>query len=233
MHSAYGNGAIRPKPDVAQHGALCYEPQMKFVFPLPRLIELKATMQPWERGVTGADQTRMVKQAEVIGYDMVSISEHFVIPNEHVDLSGPHHFNATAAQGYLCGATETIRVNSCITILPAQHPIVLAKALATIDWLSSGRLTVTFGVGWLEREFDMIGVPFKERGRISDEYIAAMIELWTSDNPSFDGRYVSFSDVAFEPKPLPETAPAGLVRGTIATRRCEGLLASAVGGIRS
>jgi hypothetical protein len=79
---------------------------------------------------------------------------------------------------------------------------VLAKAYATIDWLSSGRIMVTFGVGWLEREFEVLGVPFHERGRISDEYLAAIVELWTKDSPSFDGKYIKFRDVAFEPKPF-------------------------------
>ena len=69
-----------------------------------------------------------------------------------------------------------------------------------MDWLSSGRVTVTFAVGWLEEEFDIVGVPFHERGAITDEYTRAIIELWTKDSPEFEGKYVSFKDVAFEPK---------------------------------
>jgi probable F420-dependent oxidoreductase len=106
------------------------------------------------------------------------------------------------AQAYLAGATQRIRLNSCITVLPLQNPIITAKALATADWMSSGRMMVTFGVGWLQREFDLLGVPFRERGRIADEYLAAIVELWTSERPKFQGRYVSFEDVAFEPKPV-------------------------------
>jgi probable F420-dependent oxidoreductase len=159
-------------------------------------------MQSWEAGVTGADQTRMVKRAEQLGYDMIGIPEHLIIPREHVELSGAHYFHAAAAQGYVAGATERIRINSSLTILPLQHPIVMAKAYATIDWLSSGRITVTFGVGWLEREFELLGVPFHERGSMSEEYLAAIIELWTKDSPCFEGKYVSFRDVAFEPKPF-------------------------------
>jgi probable F420-dependent oxidoreductase len=175
---------------------------MKFVFALPHMLRLKATVQPWEASVTGADQTRMARQAETLGYDMIAVPEHHVIPREHVDLSGPHYFHAATAQAYLAGATQQIRVNSCITILPLQNPIVQAKQLSTMDWLSSGRVTVTFGVGWLEREFEILGVPFHERGRMADEYLEAMIELWTKDAPEYEGRYVSFKDVAFEPKPV-------------------------------
>jgi probable F420-dependent oxidoreductase len=175
---------------------------MKFVFGMPHLTRLKATLQAWEASVTGADQTRLARRADELGYDMISTPEHFIIPNEHVELSGPHYFHAAAAQGYLAGATKRIRINSSIALLPLQHPIVTAKALATIDWMSSGRIIATFGVGWLEKEFAILGVPFHERGRMSDEYLAAMIELWTKDSPEFEGRYVSFKDVAFEPKPV-------------------------------
>jgi probable F420-dependent oxidoreductase len=175
---------------------------MKLSFALPHMVRLKALSQPWEASVTGADQTRMVKRAEQLGYDMIAIPEHFVIPHEHVELSGPHFLQSTIAQAYIAGATETIRLNSCVTLLPLQHPIVLAKALATADWMSGGRMMVTFGVGWLKREFELLGVPFHRRGRIADEYLEAIIELWTSDSPRFEGTYVSFQDMAFEPKPV-------------------------------
>lgn len=175
---------------------------MKLVFNLPHMLRLKATMQPWEARVTGADQTRMVKHADTVGYDMVAVPEHFIIPSEHVELSGPHYFHSTVAQAYLAGATERILLNSCITVLPLQNPIVLAKALSTADWLSSGRMMVTFGVGWLEREFDLLGVPFRERGRIADEYLGAIIELWTAESPRFHGKWISFDNVTFEPKPV-------------------------------
>jgi probable F420-dependent oxidoreductase len=165
------------------------------------MLELKAMMQPWELAVTGADQTRMIKCADEWGYDMIAVPEHFLIPNSHVELSGAHYMHSTAAQAYIAGATSRIRVNSCVTVLPLHNPIMLAKALATADWMSSGRMMVTVGVGWLEREFELLGVPFRERGKMADEYLAAMIELWVSDSPSFQGKYVSFDDVAFAPKP--------------------------------
>jgi probable F420-dependent oxidoreductase len=180
---------------------------MQLGFPLPHVMRLKATMQPWEASVTGADQTAMVKRADALGYDMVSVPEHYLVPQEHVELSGPHYFSATTAQAYLAGATERIRINSSVTLLPLQHPVVLAKSLATIDWLSSGRLTVAFGVGWLKEEFDLLGVSFSDRGRMADEYLAAMIELWTKQEPTFEGRYVSFRNVAFEPKPVQQPHP--------------------------
>jgi probable F420-dependent oxidoreductase len=175
---------------------------MKFAFAMPHLVRLKATSQPWEHRVTGADQQRIAKRAEAMGFDMISVPEHFVIPRAHVELSGAHYFHAAAAQGFFAGATERILINSSIAILPLQHPIVTAKALSTIDWMSSGRIIATFGVGWLEEEFEILGVPFHERGKMADEYLAAIIELWTRDNPVFEGKYISFKNIAFEPKPF-------------------------------
>jgi probable F420-dependent oxidoreductase len=177
---------------------------MKLAFSMPHLMRLKAMTQPWEAAVTGADQTRLAKLADDLGYDMISVPEHFIIPDEHVELSGPHFFHAAAGQAYFAGATQRILINSSIAILPLQHPIVTAKALATADWMSSGRIIATFGVGWLEKEFELLGVPFHERGAMSDEYLAAIIELWTSDAPAFEGKYVSFKEAAFEPKPFRE-----------------------------
>lgn len=175
---------------------------MKFSFPVPHMLRLKAISQPWEATVTGPEQRRMMRCADQWGYDMIAVPEHLIIPTDHVELSGPHYLHSTVAQAFIAGATERVAVNSCITILPLQHPIVLAKALATADWMSGGRMMVTFGVGWLAREFELVGVPFAERGRIADEYLAAIVELWTSDAPTFEGRYVSFADIAFEPKPV-------------------------------
>jgi len=107
--------------------------------------------------------------------------------------------NAYVGMAAYAGATERMRVNSCIAILPLQHPITTAKQLATLDWLSGGRVTVTWAVGWVPGEFELMGVDFKKRGEITEEYTRAIIELWTSPDPQFEGKYVSFRDLLFEP----------------------------------
>lgn len=180
---------------------------MKLSFAMPHITELKATIQPWELTVTGQDVTALAKWAERLGFHSIAVPEHHIIPRAHIDLSGPHYFAAYPAMAYLAGATETIRVNSCIAILPVQHPIVTAKAIATMDWLSSGRVTVTFAVGWLKEEFDLLGVPYAERGARTEEYIQAILALWTQDEPAFEGKWVSFKDVAFAPRPVQRPHP--------------------------
>lgn len=177
---------------------------MKLGFTLPHTMELKALTQPWELDVTGLQQTELVKWAEGLGYEMVSVPEHHVIPDEHVELSGGFYFNALIGMAHLAGATQKMRVNSSIQLLPLQNPIIVAKALSTMDWLSGGRVTINFGVGWLKEEFDVLGVDFHKRGAMSEEYIRAIIELWTSDKPEFEGEYVSFKHIAFAPRPVQE-----------------------------
>jgi alkanesulfonate monooxygenase SsuD/methylene tetrahydromethanopterin reductase-like flavin-dependent oxidoreductase (luciferase family) len=117
---------------------------MKFSFAMPNSVRVKALTQPFELDVTGADQVVMAKRAEELGYDMIPIPEHFVVPTAHVELSGPHYFHSTVAQAFIAGATQRIRVNSTVTLLPLQHPVIMAKALSTADWMSGGRITVTF-----------------------------------------------------------------------------------------
>src|SRR5437588_8549331 len=106
----------------------------------------------------------MLKRADELGYDMVSVPEHFVVPRSHLELSGPFYLHSTVAQAFIAGATQRIRVNSSVTILPLHHPVVLAKALATADWMSGGRVTATFGVGWGAEGFRAPTGPVPERG---------------------------------------------------------------------
>jgi probable F420-dependent oxidoreductase len=86
--------------------------------------------------------------------------------------------------------------------------------LATINVLSKGRLTFGIGAGWMKEEFAALGVPpFPERGAVTDEYLLACRELWTKDNPRFEGKYVKFTDILFEPKPVQKPHPPIWVGG--------------------
>lgn len=86
-------------------------------------------------------------------------------------------------------------------MLPERNPLVLAKQLATIDHLTGGRLELGIGVGWLQEEFDALGVPFERRGRRTYEYLEAMHALWASDDASYEGEFVNFRGMSCNPKP--------------------------------
>jgi len=163
-----------------------------------------AAMTPpaWEEGLTGADIERQLRLADQLGFWKVTVPEHFAIPAAHIELSGDHFAHPTTALGFCAGVTRSLKLASLITILPLQHPLIQAKQWATLDWLSGGRAEIVAAVGWLEAEYEMLGLPFSERGAIFNEYIPAMIELWTKDLASFEGRYVNFRDVGARPKPV-------------------------------
>jgi len=115
---------------------------------------------------------------------------------------------------FLAGQTKTIRLATSVMIVPHRNPVVTAKALATLDVLSQGRVIVGIGVGWMQEEFEALGLPpFAERGAVTNEYIQAFKELWTSDNPTFDGKYCQFSDISFLPKPVQKPHPPIWVGG--------------------
>ena len=104
---------------------------------------------------------------------------------------------------FLAGATQRIRFVTSVMIVPYRNPVVTAKMLASLDVLSGGRVIVGLGVGWMKEEFDNLKAPdYAARGRVTDEYIRAFRELWTSENPSFNGKFGNFSDIIFLPKPV-------------------------------
>ncbi len=168
-------------------------------------------------GVTSADLVRFAQQAERLGFYCITVADHVIVPNNltvpypyTVDGKYPgtgYHLETLTTMAFLAGATQRIRFITSVMIAPYRNPIITAKMLASLDVLSHGRVIVGLGVGWMKEEFDNLGAPpFAERGRVTDEYIKAFRELWTSENPSFRGKYCNFSDIVFLPKPVQKPA---------------------------
>lgn len=161
----------------------------------------------------------VARRGEEMGFDLIGVSDHVVIPK---DIKSRYPYSETgefsggsgecmdqlSVLSFLAGVTSTARLLTSVMVLPHRSPVVAAKMLATIDVLSRGRLIVGCGVGWMREEFEAIGAPpFHRRGAVADEYIRAFRELWTSDDPKFDGSYVRFSNVSFEPRPRQRPHP--------------------------
>jgi probable F420-dependent oxidoreductase len=109
---------------------------------------------------------------------------------------------------FIAAATSKLRIVTSVMVVPHRPAVLTAKVLATIDYLSKGRLTLGIGAGWCEEEFIAIGAPpFAERGAVTDEWMAVCKELWTAEQPKFNGKYVKFSDVLFPPKPVQAAIP--------------------------
>ena len=132
------------------------------------------------------------------------------------------------ALAFAAALTSEIKLGTGIIILPQRNPLVLAKELASLDVLSKGRLIFGVGVGYLAPEFEAIGVPMQDRARRSVEYIEAMRAIWSMDKPEYSGKYVSFSGVVANPRPVQQPGPPVVMGGhsTPAFRRavtmCEG-----------
>lgn len=180
---------------------------MKFGVGLPVVHLYPVTANQWEYTAPPSVATEIAQKADALGFDFLIIPEHIIIPNEMLETMGARYPDALAAMAFIAGATRNIKVLSYIMVLPYRNPIVAAKTIATMDFLSNGRVLVGTAVGHMQREFEILGVPFHERGKIMDEYLLAMKELWTQDSPTFEGRYVRFSDIRFEPKPIQKPHP--------------------------
>ena len=178
---------------------------MKFGFYLP-------TSGPTARPEPLAE---MARQGDALGFHSMVIADHIVLPRE-IESTYPYTLDGVypgAAVGecleqltvltFLAGITRQIRLVPSVMIVPYRNPVVTAKMLATLDVLSNGRVTLGVGVGWMEEEFQALAAPpFADRGAVTNEYLQIFKELWTSETPSFQGKYYSFSPLDFLPKPV-------------------------------
>ncbi len=159
---------------------------------------------------------RLVIAAEEMGYDSVWFADHIVIPEYAVPVYGPTFFEPLTTMIFGAGMTKRIKFGWDVMVTPYRPPVLVAKMISTLDVLSGGRVILGAGVGILKGEFEVLGVPYKERGAITDEYLAAMIEIWTHDKPSFKGKYVSFEGISSLPRPVQKPHPPIWIGGNTA-----------------
>src|SRR5262247_4235407 len=152
-------------------------------------------------------------RAEQLGYDSVWVSDHVVVPDANVANFGEAVFDPLVTLAVAAGATSRVRLGTTVLIVPYRNAVVTAKMISSLDALSGGRVDFGIGAGWVAAESAMLGVPFAERGAMTDEYLRAMVELWTSPAPSFAGKYTQFSGLVFEPKPTQKPHPPVWVGG--------------------
>ncbi len=115
--------------------------------------------------------------------------------------------------GWAAAVTSRIRLATGICLLPQRSLPYTAKEVATLDWLSGGRVDFGVGVGWQREEFDAAGVPWARRGARTDEYLDALVQLWSTDPSSFEGEFVSFAPCRLHPKPVQQPYPRLLIGG--------------------
>lgn len=152
--------------------------------------------------------------AEELGFDSVWVNHHVLNVGYIFDrLGSKPYYDAITVLTWVAAHTQRVRLGTTVLVLPYLNPLVLAKTLATLDVMSKGRLNVGVGVGALQAESDALGSNYRTRGRYADESINIMRELWTSEDPEYDGEFYSFSGVKFSPKPAQKPGPPILVGG--------------------
>ena len=104
--------------------------------------------------------------------------------------------------GFLAACTSTVKLGSTVIIVPYRNPVVQAKMFASLDVLTGGRMICGVGVGWLEKEFETLNVPYAQRGPMTDEYLEVFKVLWTQDNPEYHGQFCHIEGIQFTPKPV-------------------------------
>jgi probable F420-dependent oxidoreductase len=169
-------------------------------------------------------------RAERVGFDTVWLGDHLVTPVEYSsiypynDAGRPSYDDRTpiidvfVLLGHLAALTSTIRLGTGVLILPLRNPFVTARAAASVQDLSSGRLRLGVGTGWMSEEFDAVGERFEGRGRRFDEILAVLSKLWTGDVVEHDGPSYSFAPLRFAPAP---SSPIELTFGGTAPRALE------------
>lgn len=161
----------------------------------------------------------LCKCAEVAGFESVWGGEHVIIPDAIASKYPYTQDGKIPAEpdtpipdpliwlAFAAAAAPTLRLGTCILIVPQRNPLILAKELATLDQLSGGRVELGLGVGWMKEEFDALGVDWARRGARNDEYIAAMRALWAGPHAEFHGEFVDFSAATCSPRPINASIP--------------------------
>jgi len=161
----------------------------------------------------------LAQEAEALGFGSVWVSDHIVVPPYRAQ-GYPYSRNGIfpippeapiteplMTLGVLAGATRRVRLGVSVLVLPYRNPVFTAKLLATLDWLSGGRVLLGVGAGWMREEFEALGADYEHRGAVTDEWIRIFRVLWTEPEPSFEGRFYRFAPLKFEPKPVHGSIP--------------------------
>jgi len=157
---------------------------------------------------------KVAESGEELGYDSIWTSDH-VLPVEAFQKSGrPGIYESVSTLAYLAGVTKKIQIGSSV-LLPLRHPLLLATMLNTIDHASSGRLNVGFGVGWFKPEFANMGIPFSKRGKIADEQLKILKELWTKPVVNYSGEFYKLENARVVPEPVQKPHPPLLIGGAV------------------
>ncbi len=167
----------------------------------------------------------LAQTAEEVGIESIWTVEHVVVPvgyrsaypySSSGKMPGPENAplpDPVVPLAFAAAITKKLRLGTGVMILPQRHPVYVAKEIATLDVLSNGRALLGVGIGWLEEEFQTVGVPFKERAPRTGESIRAIRSLWKAEAEPFEGRFYKWAAVESNPKPVQKPGVPIIVGG--------------------
>ena len=164
-------------------------------------------------GALPANFSEWARTAESLGYHFLGVSDHVALTRDVSSEYPAPFYDPFTLLAWLSGITTQIELATTVAILPYRSPLQLARVGANLDRLSGGRFILGVGVGWAREEFEALGIPFDKRGAIADEYLEALLELWTKDEASYQGRFVRFENVQTGPRPVTTPHPPIWVGG--------------------
>ena len=176
----------------------------------------------------GARPDELARAAEERGFESFWVGDHTHIPPARQtpypgggELPKPYYHMADPFVSLMAAAaaTRTIKLGTGICLVVEHGPLVLAKSVATLDWLSNGRVLFGIGGGWNREEMEHHGTPFGRRWQVLRERVLAMKALWTQEEASFHGEFVNFDRAISFPKPVQKPHPPILFGGATAKGR--------------
>jgi len=131
---------------------------------------------------------RWAQTAEGLGFDLLMLSDHIVVTPDVAEQYPAPFYEPFTTLAWLAGITGRIRLGTTVLIVPYRHPLLTARMAANLNDLSGGRLVLGVGVGWAVQEFDALGVPFRQRGKLTDDYLRAVRAAWADEQDYRSGR---------------------------------------------
>ncbi|APE22231.1 MULTISPECIES: LLM class F420-dependent oxidoreductase [Streptomyces] len=164
--------------------------------------------EPWEAAAGARDLVEIARAAEAHGFDYLASCDHVAIPRRLAEAMSTVWYDPVATLSFLAGVTERVRLLSHVAVVGLRHPLVTAKAYATLDHLSGGRLVLGVGAGHVQEEFEAVGVDFARRGAVLDETMDALrAALGAEEFPEHMGERFAFKDLGQLPRPAQERVP--------------------------
>jgi len=181
---------------------------------MPIAAQSSSFAQGWERDAGPGDMRSIAEACDRAGFFYVAVSDHVAVPRSHAAAMSTVWYDTVATLGFLAAATQHVRLLSYVWVAPYRHPLITAKAFATLDALSGGRVILGVGAGHLEAEFAALGVDFRRRGALLDEAIDLVVAAFNEEFPRHDGPTWTVHDLGLQPRPVQSPRPPIWVGGS-------------------